>query len=103
VITRIWHGWTTPQNADGYERLLREEIAVGIGQRLVEGYHGMELNRREIDGEVEFLTLMRFDSIAAIRAFAGADYEVAVVPPKARALLKRFDARSQHYEARRLS
>jgi hypothetical protein len=50
---------------------------------------------------VEFVTLMWFDSVEAVRGFAGADYEVAVVPPDARALLKRFDARSAHYEVRR--
>jgi heme-degrading monooxygenase HmoA len=61
---------------------------------------GFELLRRAADGEVEFVTLMRFDSLAAVRAFAGADYERAVVPPAARALLSRFDERSLHYEVR---
>ncbi|MDQ6809010.1 MAG: antibiotic biosynthesis monooxygenase [Verrucomicrobiota bacterium] len=102
MIARIWHGWTTPENASAYEKLLRDEIAVGIGERLRDGYHGMELMRHETADEVEFMTAMRFDSIAAIRAFAGDDYEVAVVPAKARALLTRFDARSQHYELRPL-
>lgn len=97
MIGRVWHGWTSAENADAYERLLREEIATGIGKRLPAGYRGMQIMRRDIGGEVEFLTLMQFDSIETIRAFAGDDYEVAVVPPKARALLARFDARSQHY------
>jgi heme-degrading monooxygenase HmoA len=101
VICRIWHGWTTPENADAYERLLRSEIFRGIAERGISGYHGIELLRR-VDGDsTEFVTLMWFGSLEAVRAFAGADYEVAVVPPKARALLARFDARSAHYEVRR--
>ena len=97
MITRLWHGWTTPENADLYESLLKEEIFVGIQNRSIAGYHGIHLLRRELGDEVEFITLMWFDSLDAIRTFAGEDYEAAVVPPKARQLLKRFDARSQHY------
>ena len=100
MIVRIWHGWTSPGNADAYEALLKEEIFVGIGNRRIEGYHGIELLRRDGANEVDFITIMRFDTIASIREFAGADYEAAVVPPAARALLSRFDARSQHYERR---
>jgi hypothetical protein len=59
------------------------------------------LLRRVAGDAVEFVTLMWFDSVEAVRAFAGADYEVAVVPPEARVLLERFDARSAHYEVRR--
>jgi antibiotic biosynthesis monooxygenase (ABM) superfamily enzyme len=97
MILRIWHGWTTPANADAYESLLQEEIFVGIGDRRIQGYRGIELLRRDGADEVEFITIMRFDSIDSVRDFAGADYEAAVVPPAARALLSRFDARSQHY------
>ncbi len=100
MIGRIWHGWTTPANADIYENLLKEEIFVGIQGREIPGYHGIHLFRREVGDEVEFITLMWFDTIDAVRTFAGEDYEVAVVPPKARLLLKRFDPRSQHYEVR---
>jgi heme-degrading monooxygenase HmoA len=98
MISRIWHGWTTLANADVYESLLKEEIFVGIGDRHIRGYKGIQLLRRQVGDEVEFITIMRFDSLDAVREFAGADYEVAVVPPKARAVLSRFDARSQHYE-----
>jgi hypothetical protein len=101
VICRLWHGWTTPANADPYERLLRSEIFHGIAARGIHGYQGIELLRRTDGGSVEFVTVMWFDSIDAVRAFAGVDYEVAVVPPVARALLERFDARSAHYEVRR--
>jgi antibiotic biosynthesis monooxygenase (ABM) superfamily enzyme len=100
MIVRLWHGWTTPANADGYERLLEEEIFRGIANRQIPGYRGIELLRRPAGGEVEFVTVMRFDSLDAVRAFAGADYETAVVPPSARALLSRFDARSAHFELR---
>jgi heme-degrading monooxygenase HmoA len=98
MISRIWHGWTAPGNADAYEALLQTEIFHGIEERQIAGFRGIQLLRRELGGEVEFVTVMRFDSLDAVRAFAGEDYEVAVVPPKARALLARFDARSQHYE-----
>jgi heme-degrading monooxygenase HmoA len=100
VISRIWHGWTTPPNADAYEALLKSEIFTGIQNRRIAGYRGIQLFRRSLDAEVEFVTVMWFDSLAAVRAFAGEDYEVAVVPPRARALLSRFDARSQHYEVK---
>lgn len=100
MICRIWHGWTTPANADAYEHLLREEIFVGIAQRHIEGFRRIQLLRRTVRAEVEFVTMMWFDSLDAVRAFAGEDYELAVVPPSARAVLARFDERSQHYEVR---
>ncbi len=100
MIIRIWHGWTTPDNADTYEALLKEEIFAGIENRRMAGFHGIQLLRREVGTEVEFVTIMRFDSLSAVREFAGDDYEVAVVPPKARAVLAHFDGRSQHYELR---
>ena len=100
MISRVWHGWTGPANADAYETLLKSEIFTGIKNRQITGYRGIHLFRRNLGEEVEFVTVMWFDSIEAVRVFAGEDCEVAVVPPKARALLSRFDARSQHYEVR---
>jgi heme-degrading monooxygenase HmoA len=100
MIGRVWHGWTKPENADAYEALLKEEIFSGIGERKISGYRGIQLFRRSIASEEEFMTVMWFDSLEAVRQFAGEDYEVAVVPPKARLLLARFDATSQHYEIR---
>jgi len=100
MISRIWHGWTTPDNADKYEALLKEEIFVGIQKRNIHGFKNIQLLRRVIENEVEFVTIMEFDSLDAVREFAGQDYEVAVVPEKARAVLSHFDARSQHYEIR---
>jgi hypothetical protein len=98
MIARIWHGWTTPENADAYESLLRTQVFPGIIAREIAGFRRIELLRRSAGAEVEFVTVMWFDSLDVVRAFAGEDYEAAVVPPAARAVLARFDARSQHYE-----
>jgi len=100
MISRIWHGWTTPENADKYETLLKEEIFVGIQDRHIPGFKSIQLLRRSIHDEVEFITIMDFDSLDAVREFAGDDYEQAVVPIEARAVLSHFDQRSQHYEIR---
>lgn len=101
MIARIWHGWTSPENADAYERLLREEIFPGIAAKGIAGYRGIELFRRPVaSGEVEFLTLMTFDSWEAVREFGGEAFERAYVPASARKVLARFDERSQHYEVR---
>ncbi len=100
MISRIWHGWTTAAKADSYESLLKKEIFVGIRRRRIAGFKGIQLFRSNHGNEVEFVTVMWFDSLESVRAFAGKKYEIAVVPPKARALLSRFDRRSQHYEVR---
>ena len=100
MICRIWYGWTSRANADAYERLQRSEIFRGIAYRALPGYHGIELLRRSGGDLEEFVTMMWFDSLDAVRAFAAEDYEVAVVPAAARALLDHFDARSAHYEVR---
>lgn len=98
MIKRIWHGWTAPEDADRYQRLLEEEIFRGIEAMGIDGFRGIDLLRREGDGEVEFVTIMTFDSLDDVRAFAGEDYEEAYVPAEAREVLARFDARSAHYE-----
>ncbi len=98
MISRIWHGYTTEADADAYENLLRKEIFVGIGNRRIQGYRGIQLLKRRKDTEIEFVTIMLFESIDAVRKFAGNDYEQAVVPPAARKLLTHFDEKSQHYE-----
>ena len=101
MIERVWHGWTTPENADVYETLLREEIFPGIAAKGIEGYQGIRLLRRPLpSGEVEFATIMTFDSLDAVRAFVGEEYETAYVPERARLVLARFDERSSHYEVR---
>jgi hypothetical protein len=100
MILRLWRGWTAPDNADRYEELIAQTIFPGILERRISGLHAVELFRRPIDGEVEFMTLMRFESWEAVKAFAGPDWEVSVVPPPARAVLARFDERASHYEVR---
>lgn len=100
MISRIWHGYTTHDNADTYENLLREEIFTGIEGRAIPGFQEVQLFRRDAGAEVEFITVMWFDDLDAVREFAGEDYEIAVVPPAARAVLAHFDDRSQHYEVR---
>jgi len=96
VISRLWRGWTTFDNADAYEELLRTEILPGILR--VNGYKGAYLLRRDIEDGVEFATLTLWESMDAVREFAGEDFEVAVVPPEARELLSKFDQTSKHYE-----
>ena len=97
MIARIWHGWASRGTADAYEQLLRSEVLPGIEQR-VRGFRGAYLLRDHSGEEVEFVTITLFDSLDAVREFAGDDYELAVVPAEARRLLSRFDERSRHYE-----
>ena len=98
TICRLWRGWTTPENADAYERVVRGEVIPGIEARAIPGFRHIDLLKREAGGEVEFQTLMWFDSLDAIIAFMGDDYAVSHVPQPARAVLKRFDERAAHYE-----
>lgn len=98
MISRIWYGWTSHDNAAVYQSLLEMQILPGIANRRIEGYGGAHLLRRDLEGEVEFVTILWFDSLDAVQKFAGADHEVAVVPLKARALLSRFDDQSAHYK-----
>ena len=100
MISRIWHGWTTPENADVYESLLKSEIFIDIQARDIVGYKGIQLLHRDHGNEVEFITIMWFDNMEAVRSFAGEEYEVAVVPKKARIVLSRYDERSQHYKVK---
>ncbi|NVL93591.1 MAG: antibiotic biosynthesis monooxygenase [Desulfobacterales bacterium] len=93
MISRIWHGWTTPENANAYEKLLRHEIIEGFIDRKIDGFRRMHILRRILGEEVEFTTIMWFDSIDSIRVFAGENYEASVVPPEARALR----ARGKHF------
>ena len=96
MISRVWHGRTTRENADAYEQLLRTEILPGIHR--VPGYRGASVLRRDLDEGVEFVTITMFDSLDAVRAFAGEDYGAAVIEPEARRLLASFDERSAHYD-----
>jgi antibiotic biosynthesis monooxygenase (ABM) superfamily enzyme len=96
VISRVWHGWTKPENAAAYEAMLRSEILPGINR--VPGFRGATLLRRRDGAEEEFVTITRFDDLDAVRAFAGDDYTRAVIAPGAGPLLTRYDEHSAHYE-----
>ncbi|NKZ00776.1 hypothetical protein [Nocardiopsis alborubida] len=99
MIRRLWHGWTSPADADAYERLLLDEVFPGIVARDLTGLRGLEAWRRpELAGEVEFVTVMSFDDVRAAAAFTGGDPDASVVPERARALLRRFDEHSAHYD-----
>ena len=98
MIARVWHGWTNHDNAKAYETLLLTSILPGIAAKGLPGYLGAHLYRRVDRERVEFITTMFFDSIESVRAFAGEDYEKAVVPPEAQKLLARYDPRSRHCE-----
>ena len=96
MVARIWHGWTKPADAKAYENMLRNEIFSSIAARKIPGYHGAELFIREDGNEVEFVTLLRFDSMEGVKEFAGADETRPVIYPGVEQLLTRME-RSQHY------
>jgi hypothetical protein len=98
MICRLWRGWTTPENADAYEQIVRGEVIPGVEARKIAGFRHIDLMKRSAGAEVEFQTLMWFDSLAAITAFMGEDYSVSHVPAAARAVLAHFDERAAHYE-----
>lgn len=97
MICRIWHGWTTPDNADAYEAVVRGEVIPGIEAQRIEGFRHIDLLRCEHETEVEFVTLMWFDDLDAVKVFMGDDYAVSHVPPAAQAVLERFDLQSEHF------
>lgn len=98
MIIRHWRGWTRPEHADEYERLLHKEIFPQLRYRGGENLQGIELLRRRDVSEVEFITMLRFSSLKAVKSFNGRDYESAIVPEAARRLLSRFEERARHYE-----
>ena len=98
-VKRIWHGWTTPENADQYQELLHKQIFPGIEAKEIPGYHCVELFRKDLDNEVEFVTIMTFDELEDVKKFQGKDYEKCYVPAEAQKVLKRWDKLASHYEA----
>jgi heme-degrading monooxygenase HmoA len=96
VIARVWHGYTKPEHADSYEAMLKPEILPGLSR--VKGFKGSYFLRRDLVPEVEFITIILWDSLDALRDFAGPNYEVAIVPAERRQFLAHFDARAAHYE-----
>ena len=96
MIARVWHGYTKPEHADAYETMLKPELLPGIGK--APGYRGSYLLRRNLDGEVEFITVLLWDSLDAVRAAAGPDYETAVIPEERRQHLSRYDKKAAHFD-----
>ncbi len=99
AIKRIWHGWTTPENADKYRNLLHDEVFPGIEAKNIPGYLSIELLRQDLDDAVEFITIMTFQSFQNIIEFPGKDYTRCYVPKEAQKVLKRWDQNSSRYEA----
>ena len=96
MIFRVWHGWTTPENAAPYQEHLRSVVLAELQE--LDGFRGMSVLRRE-DGDLfAFQVQTRWDSLESIRAFAGDDLETAVVPPEAQAVLARFDEHVTHFD-----
>ena len=96
MIARIWHGWTKPEDANAYEKLLRDEIFPSIAAQNIQGYRGAELFIREDGDEVEFVTLLRFDSMDAVTKFSGPNASKPVIFPKAEALITRMEQARQY-------
>ena len=99
AIKRIWHGWTTPENAVAYQDLLHKEVFPAIEAKEIEGYSCVEVFRRDLEKEVEFVTIMTFDSLQDVIAFQGKDYELCYVPESAQKVLKRWDQLASHYDS----
>jgi heme-degrading monooxygenase HmoA len=95
MIARHWRGWTEPRHAEAYEQLLKSKVLPGL--QTLEGYRGGYLLRADGPEEVEFVVINFFDSIEAVKRFAGTDYTVPVFEPEARRLLSRVEPLAHHY------
>lgn len=100
MIARIWHGYTSVENADIYENLLKAEIFPDIEDKIITGYKGVQLLKRNLESEVEFTTIIWFENIDSVKSFVGENYENVYVPEKARKVLSRFDQKAIHHELR---
>jgi heme-degrading monooxygenase HmoA len=92
----VWHGWSKPEDADGYESHLKPELLPGLSK--VPGFRGSYLLRRTVNDEVEFITMILWDSLESVKAITGEDYETAIIPEDRKRYLKRFDAKAAHFE-----
>lgn len=97
MIGRVWHGYTKRENAAAYEEMLLRDILPSIHR--VVGYRGAWLLRKDEEAEVEFITITLWESVDAVRDFAGPQWDVSVIAPEAEHLLSRHDERSKHYNA----
>lgn len=100
AIKRLWRGWTSPENAAVYENLLYSEVFPSIEAKAIPGYRKIELLRRDLGDEVEFITIMTFDALQNVIDFQGEDYERAYVPDAAQGVLQRWDPVSAHFDLR---
>ena len=95
MIARIWKGWTTLENAAAYETLFREVVVPKVTAG-VQGFRTVNLLKHVGAEEVEFTTIFWFDSMAAVKQFAGENYQQAVVPEPVRGVLLRYAPTVQH-------
>jgi heme-degrading monooxygenase HmoA len=98
MIARLWRGWTSRENADAYERLLRERVLPGL--KRLDGYRGGYILRQEGNEEVEFVVMNLFESLEAVQAFAGPEYTVPVFDPESRQLLSKVEPIARHYDVK---
>jgi heme-degrading monooxygenase HmoA len=98
MIARHWRGWTERQNADSYERLLKQKVLPALQQ--IEGYRGGYVLRSDGAEEAEFVVVNLFESLDAVKRFAGADYSVPIFEPEARKLLCKVEPIARHYDVR---
>jgi hypothetical protein len=98
TVKRVWHGWTNRENAEKYQTVLREQVLPGIEAKKIPGYQKIEVLRIARQDEVEFVTIMTFESLRSVIDFQGEDYKLCYVPEAAQQVLKRWDQESVHYE-----
>lgn len=98
TIKRVWHGWTTLENADRYQDILQNEVIPGIEAKGIAGLNKFEILRFEREDEVEFVTIITFDSLHDVIAFQGEDYQKSYIPDEAQKVLKRWDLETTHYQ-----
>lgn len=98
MIARLWRGVAdTMAGASAYEQHVATKVLPSL--EAIEGYQGARLLKRTSErGEVEFLVMTLWDSMEAIRRFAGDQPENAVVEPEAREALSDYDDFVRHYE-----
>lgn len=95
----MWKGWTRVGDADAYNQYLNTELFPRVERELTAyGYRGYHILRLDRGTEVEFVTMVWFDSLESVKSFAGESYDTPVISDKARALLSRHVARCDHYE-----
>ena len=96
AIARHWRGIVRAEAAGEYLEHLRGETFPALSQ--LRGFLSASIQRRDVPLGVEFLVITNWESIEAIRAFAGSDVEQAVVPQVARHLMVEFETHARHYE-----